>query len=186
MAYDFSKIKVLIVENNPAMFDLTKSVLGAFGIYSIISAYNVNDGFKKFQQERPDLVIIDWLDEKQGGVKLTEMIRKSDGSRNPFVPIIMMTGYSQKRRVIMARDSGITEFLVKPFTAQALYDKIEAVIEKPRQFVKADSFFGPDRRRKKDSYSGIDRRANHVKKTMKSPSAKAREIQSRSKDRDKT
>jgi two-component system chemotaxis response regulator CheY len=50
---------------------------------------------------------------------------------------------------------------VKPFTAKALYQKIEHVIEKPRLFVLNDQYFGPDRRRKKDiNYNGSERRSN--------------------------
>jgi DNA-binding response OmpR family regulator len=59
-----------------------------------------------------------------------------------------MTGFSARERVIAARDTGVTEFLVKPFTANDLYKRIDHVIMKPRQFVKSPDFFGPDRRRK--------------------------------------
>ena len=71
----------------------------------------------------------------------------------------MMTGYSHKLRAEEARDAGVTEFLVKPFTAKDMYLRIEALIEKPRRFVDAENFFGPDRRRRvvKD-YDGPFRR----------------------------
>ena len=74
----------------------------------------------------------------------------------------------------MARDSGITEFLVKPYTAKTLYDKIEAIIERPRNFVKADGFFGPDRRRKKVNYMGQDRRQGKSKPRTPAQIAKER------------
>ena len=166
--YNFSDIKVLIIETNQAMFDLTTGVLKRFGIHQIRSAFDVKSGFTAFQEFQPDLVLIDWLDEKNGGLKLTGLLRDTEKSINPFVPIIMMTGYSQKRRVLMARDTGITEFMVKPFTAKALYDKIEAIIERPREFVKAGNFFGPDRRRKRTGYEGPERRQGERK--AKTPS----------------
>ena len=76
-----------------------------------------------------------------------------------LVPIIMMTGYSHRIRVEASRDAGVTEFLVKPFKAKDLYTRIEQLIEKPRQFVEADEFFGPDRRRRKaGDYKGPRRR----------------------------
>jgi two-component system chemotaxis response regulator CheY len=74
---------------------------------------------------------------------------------------IMMTGYSDKVRVEEARDVGVTEFLAKPFTAQDLYARIEKLIEKPRRFVEAEAFFGPERRRRKmkaEEYKGPKRR----------------------------
>lgn len=160
MAYQFKNISVLIVESSTAILGLTKSVLESFGIQKIHPAYGALPGFQKFCEVKPDLVIIDWLDDPKNGIALTKNIRTNPSSPNPFVPIIMMTGYSQKRRVLMARDSGITEFLVKPFTAKALYQKIEQIIEFPRVFVKSEGYFGPDRRRPRNSseYKGPDRR----------------------------
>ena len=57
------------------------------------------------------------------------------------------------------RDAGVTEFLVKPFNARDLYRRIVQIIERPRQFVRSEDFFGPDRRRKRESnYAGPRRR----------------------------
>jgi len=53
--------------------------------------------------------------------------------------------------------------MVKPFTAKALYDKIEAIIERPREFVKTQDFFGPDRRRRRAEYEGPERRTGQRK-----------------------
>lgn len=159
MSYQFKNITVLIIESSRAMFDLTKGVLTSFGVNQVYAAYGHDDGYDAYRRMAPDLIIIDWLGEPQSGLELTRKIRKDPTSPNPFTPIILMTGYSQKSRVIKARDSGITEFLVKPFTAKALYQRIEQLIERPRSFVKCDNYFGPDRRRKRDGeYSGPDRR----------------------------
>ena len=78
----------------------------------------------------------------------------------------MMTGFSSKIRVEQARDVGITEFLVKPFTSRDLYSRITQIIEKPRQFVDTGEFFGPDRRRRhiKD-YEGPQKREADQKET---------------------
>lgn len=164
MAYDFKTISALIVDGSPAMLDLIRSVLFTFGIKSALTAQTSSQGFKVFCQNNPDLVIVDWLEEPDNGLILTKKIRTDPKSPNPFVPVIMMTGYSQKKRVMMARDSGITEFLAKPFTAKALYDRIEKIIETPRQFVKAPEFFGPDRRRKSKNHTGDERRAERLEK----------------------
>jgi DNA-binding response OmpR family regulator len=60
----------------------------------------------------------------------------------------MVTGHSERHYIEQARDAGVTEFLSKPITARALYLRIMEVIERPRQFVRAPTFAGPDRRRK--------------------------------------
>ncbi|MDD9899995.1 MAG: response regulator [Alphaproteobacteria bacterium] len=187
MSYQFRNITVLIVESSESMFSLTKNVLMTFGVNQIYSAYNAEEGFRTFCKLNPDLVITDWLEEPKNGLELTKTLRTHPESPNPFVPVILMTGYSQKRRVLMARDSGITEFLVKPFTARALYQRIEQLIEKPRLFVKSDGYFGPDRRRKRDvDYKGPERRSMAQPKPRQvtvSPSKTARDIQGRQEDK---
>ncbi len=159
MAYDFKNITILIAEDNKPMLSLLKSVLQSFGVTNIISALNGDDAFQKFCSKNPDLVITDWMMEPCDGVELVRKIRNNKKSPNQYVPIILMTGFTEKKRVINARDTGITEFLAKPFNARDLYKRIHRIIEQPRQFIRCESFFGPDRRRKSSkSYDGIKRR----------------------------
>lgn len=148
MSYQFENIKVLIVEDNQPMLELAKAILQTFGIANVIAAKNGEDGFRKYCESNPDLVIADWMMKPMDGISLTRRIRNDPASPNQFVPVILMTGFSEKRRVIQARDAGVTEFLVKPFNARDLYRRISQVIERPRQFIRSEDFFGPDRRRK--------------------------------------
>ena len=159
MSYQLSNLKVLVVEDNMPMLELTKSLLMTFGVVHIFTARSGEEGFKVCCEENPDLIIADWNMKPMDGVTMTEKIRNDVPAPNPFVPIILMTGFSEEKRVIAARDSGVTEFLVKPFNARDLYRRIVEVIEKPRQFVRSEVFFGPDRRRRsKDDFKGEDRR----------------------------
>ena len=159
MAYDFSNVSVLIVDDNRFMTELIKSLLQTFGIRRIFTANDPDKGFRIFCEERPDLIISDWVMEGGTGLDLSRKVREDSISPNPYAPIILVTGYAEEKRVIEARDKGITEFLVKPFKANDLYTRIEQIIEKPRRFVKCIDYFGPDRRRKKkDEFSGPFRR----------------------------
>jgi len=159
MTYKLDHITVLVVDDMRPMLTLTKSILSSFGFTKIILAENGEEGFQRFCETKPDFVMTDWLMNPMDGLEMTRMIRKHPNSPNPFVPVIMMTGFSSRLRVMNARDHGITEFLVKPFTARDLYTRIFQIIEKPRQFVSTDVFFGPDRRRKKiQDYIGPRRR----------------------------
>ena len=163
MAYQFHKISVLVVEDNIPMLDITKSLLVTFGVGHVIGAQNGDIGFKRFKEYNPDIVIADWMMKPTDGISFTRQIRNDPKSPNAFVPVILMTGFSEKRRVIQARDAGVTEFLVKPFNAQDLYKRITQVIERPRQFVRAPDFFGPDRRRKpKKTFTGPYRRESDM------------------------
>lgn len=159
MAYQMHKISILIVEDNLPMLEITKSLLLTFGIGHVITAQNGEIGFKRYCELNPDIVIADWMMKPVDGISLTRLIRNDPKSPNPYVPIILMTGFSEKRRVFQARDAGVTEFLVKPFNARDLYKRLIQVIERPRQFVKATDFFGPDRRRRsRGPYEGPMRR----------------------------
>jgi two-component system chemotaxis response regulator CheY len=75
------------------------------------------------------------------------------------VPIVMLTGHSEKKRVIAARDAGVTEFLAKPISAKALYQRVLNIVANPRPFIRTKSYFGPDRRRNVNpNYAGTERR----------------------------
>ncbi len=154
MSYQFENISVLIVEDNQPMLELTKSIMHTFGVLNVLTARNGEDGFKMFCQHKPDVVIADWMMKPMDGISLTRRIRNDPSSVNPFVPVVLMTGFSERRRVMQARDAGVTEFLVKPFNARDLYRRLSQLIERPRQFIRSEDFFGPDRRRK--SGAGFD------------------------------
>ncbi len=161
--YDFSKTSVLVVEDMQPMLDLTKSILGIYGFDKVYATTSGKKGFDLFQSQKPDIVIADWALEDMDGISLTDKIRTDEYSHNPYVPIIIMTGFTSRPRVETARDAGITEFLVKPFTSKDLYARIVQVIEKPRPFVMSGDFFGPDRRRRKNiDYTGKRKREGEV------------------------
>jgi two-component system, chemotaxis family, chemotaxis protein CheY len=164
LAYQFKNISVLIVDSQPAIVDLIKGVLQMFGVQKIHACTEGQAGLRAFERYAPDLLIIDWDLDSIDGIDFTKSVRSS--TVNPYVPIIFMTAFSSQKRVAEARDSGVTEFLRKPFTAESLYKRIESIVEKPRPFVRASSFFGPDRRRKRDEgFSGEDKRENRATDT---------------------
>ncbi len=159
MTYSFQNTKILIVEDNKPMLLLLRSVLQSFGFTNIISAFDGEEAFMKFCSTNPDIVITDWMMSPCDGLELSNKIRNERSSPNQYVPIILMTGFTEKKRVTNARDNGITEFLAKPFNTRDLYKRLHRIIEQPRQFVRCEDFFGPDRRRKSpETYNGKKRR----------------------------
>ena len=159
MPYKLDQAKILVVDDMLPMLKLTQSILNIFGFKNVYTAQNGKEGFDLVCQNDPDLVITDWMMEPMDGLEFTRKVRTSPLTPNPYVPILMMTGFSSRLRVESARDCGITEFLVKPFTSKDLYARVQQIIEKPRQFVDAGTFFGPDRRRRTiPDYEGPKRR----------------------------
>jgi len=106
-------------------------------------------------------LILDWKMPIVDGIEFTRLVRNSDDSRDPFLPIIMMTGYSELTNVMYARDVGVTEYLIKPCSPKQILSRIRSVVENPRSFVKTETFFGPCRRRHKmKNFGGDEKRGS--------------------------
>ncbi|MDB2682678.1 response regulator [Alphaproteobacteria bacterium] len=164
MAYDFKDLSVLIVEDNAPVRDITASILQTFGCKKIYTARNGEEGFVEFCIHSPDLVITDWMMHPLDGFDMAELMRTHSESPNPYAPVILMTAFTQHSKILRARDVGVTEIMVKPFSARDLYKRLVQVIEKPRRFVKSDNFFGPDRRRQvQDYFKGTYKRETDVR-----------------------
>ena len=159
MAFDFKKLTVLVVEDTAPMRKLMTSVLETLGVGRVFTADNGERGFEVFRRENPDIVIADWHMTPMSGIELTHEIRTNMMSPNRMAPIVLVTGYSALNRVSEARDVGVTEFLVKPFSANDLAKRLAYVINKPRDYIDCKTYFGPDRRRRSTpDYRGPKRR----------------------------
>lgn len=154
----FEALKILIVDDNAAMRGIVRAVLSAFGCTQIKEAPDARAAFAAVTQEPADILIVDWKMNPIDGLTLVKRLRDPDRSPNPYVPIIMLSAYSEAARVREARDAGVTEFIVKPFNAQALYARLTTIVNRPRPFVRTKVFFGPDRRRHEAAHAGPDRR----------------------------
>ncbi|HEX4533742.1 MAG TPA: response regulator [Rhizomicrobium sp.] len=145
----FDHLKALVVEDNPQLRALLRSLLHALGIKQVYEAADGTSGFAELREKRPDFVLTDLSMEPMNGLDFTRMVRTAEGSPNPYVPIVMVTGHTERHRVEAARDSGVTEFLAKPITTQNLFLRITEIVDRPRPFVRSEAYFGPDRRRRR-------------------------------------
>ncbi len=153
-------LNILLVDDNQHMRMITSAILQSAGVRNIREVSDGAMALSSLREHPTDLVIVDFNMFPLDGVEFTRLVRNSPDSIDPYLPIIMMTGHSEKNRVVEARDAGVTEFVVKPITAKALFDRIQAVIVRPRAFVKTDGYFGPDRRRMSSAaYTGPKRRS---------------------------
>ncbi len=157
---DFNRLRFVVVDDNAHMRRIVRTLLHGFGAREVSEAEDGAAGLEAFTHYVPDIIITDWAMPIFDGLELTQMIRQPGANANPFVPIIMLTGHSEKRRVTAARDAGVTEFLAKPLSAKALYERIVSVVVNPRPFIRTKTYFGPDRRRNPNpaAYSGPERR----------------------------
>lgn len=141
-------LKALLVEDNLPMRTLLRSLLHSLGVRDIWEAANGERALAILADRAFDLIVTDLSMQPMDGIALTRAVRDGSRSAHPFVPIIMVTGHTERHRVEAARDAGVTEFLAKPITMQNLFLRISEIVERPRAFVQAGIYFGPDRRRR--------------------------------------
>jgi two-component system, chemotaxis family, chemotaxis protein CheY len=153
-------LRVLIVEDNAHSLTILKTILHGLGVGDIRTAADAGDGFRTMREARPDIVFVDWLMAPLDGLDFVRLVRKAEDSPDPLAPIVMLTGHSQAHRVKEARDAGVTEFIAKPVSAESVIARLSAVIHRPRAFVRAPGYVGPDRRRRARTFDGPDRRAS--------------------------
>jgi len=145
--YVLDNMNVLVLDDNRHMRSLVQSILHALGVKNIREAGDAADAFKELQHFHADVIIVDWHMEPLDGLDFVRLVRTAKDSPNPYVPIIMLSGYTEYRRITEARDAGVNEFLAKPISAKALYQRFAMIIDNPRSFIRTKTYFGPDRRR---------------------------------------
>lgn len=161
MPADLSKLSFLVVDDNVHMLKIVRTILSGFGVEKVFDALNGQDALEILRHESIDIAILDYHMEGMNGLDLIKYMRDEQRMDNPYIPIIMLSAYSERSRVLEARDHGATEFCAKPITAADLFRKIGAVIDRARPFVRTSVFFGPDRRRHDpDKYKGPERRSD--------------------------
>ncbi len=163
MPLDLSTVTILLVDDSLYMRRIMRSLLNGMGVRHIVEAEDGAAALEVFNENSIDIIITDWVMPLFDGLELTQSVRDPSSSPNPYTPIIIMTGYSERSRVMSARDLGVTEFLCKPISAKQLYKRLATCIEAPRPFIKTSTFFGPDRRRfVQPNYNGELKRKGDV------------------------
>jgi DNA-binding response OmpR family regulator len=156
-------VSVMIVDDQKFTADLLRQMVKVLGCAEVQAFPDANAAWDFFKRNSYDLILLDWEMSPGDGLKLTRLIRRDEESPNKYVPIIMVTAHNQRGHVFKARDAGVTEYVIKPVSPKALFSRIEAVIERPRRFVRVGDYFGPDRRRHKATYDGDERRGQDDK-----------------------
>ena len=155
---DFSKVSFLIVDENPLSAKLIQDILSMLGATAVRTATSVERARKLLRRDPMDVIITEYHLQPEDGLALIYWVRNAPDSADRMIPIIMLTANSEEDYVIRARDMGVSEFLAKPFNVEGLYRRLVAVIARPRAFVNADGYFGPDRRRRQVPFGGPNRR----------------------------
>ena len=152
--YNFQRCNVLLVEDNEYILKLFKNLLKSFKFGNVVTTSNGEEAITylkslKLQGRRDlDLIVSDLVMSPINGLLLLRWVRASKDCPNRMIPFMMLSGAADEEYVGSARDLGVTEFLAKPFSVTSVYERILQLVDRPRQFVTATTYYGPDRRRK--------------------------------------
>ncbi|MCT4596649.1 MAG: response regulator transcription factor [Vallitalea sp.] len=112
--------KILVVDDEKAIVDILKFNLQREG-YSVITAYNGEEGLELFEKEKPDLVLLDIMMPKVDGLQVCKVIRN-----NYDTPIIMLTARAEEVDKVLGLELGADDFVTKPFSVRELMARVKA------------------------------------------------------------
>jgi two-component system chemotaxis response regulator CheY len=138
---------VLVVDDNQYMRKMVRNLLVNCGVKDI---YEAGDGITALDTIRtvgPDVVVLDWEMPLLSGAELVRIVRSPGVFPMPDVPIIMLSGHGERWRVVEAVRLGVNEYLVKPVSAKALYDRLVSITLQPRPTVQLGDYYGPEPRK---------------------------------------
>ena len=140
MAIDHS-MPVLIVDDYNTMIRIIRNLLRQIGFEQIDDASDGTAALAKMRERKYGLVISDWNMEPMTGYDLLKHVRSDPGLAE--TPFIMVTAESKTENVIAAKKAGVSNYIVKPFNAQTLQSKIEAVFRTPEEAAAAAAAEAP-------------------------------------------
>lgn len=124
MGVDLS-MRVLVVDDYKTMIRIIKNLLKQLGFNDVDEAADGSEALLKMKETKYGLVISDWNMEPMTGYELLKEVRADEGlAKTPF---IMVTAESKTENVIAAKKAGVNNYIVKPFNAATLKNKIDAV-----------------------------------------------------------
>lgn len=121
-------MKILIVDDFSTMRRIIKNLLRDLGFNNTQEADDGNTGLPMLQTGNFDFLITDWNMPGMTGIDLLKAVRADGKLKN--LPVLMVTAEAKKEQIVMAAQAGVNGYIVKPFTAQTLKEKIDKIFER--------------------------------------------------------
>lgn len=121
-------MKILIVDDFSTMRRIIKNLLRDLGFNNTQEADDGNTGLPMLQSGNFDFLVTDWNMPGMTGIELLRAVRADDRLKD--LPVLMVTAEAKKEQIVMAAQEGVNGYIVKPFTAQTLKEKIEKIFER--------------------------------------------------------
>lgn len=132
MSVNIKELKILVVESVDMMGDLLETVLASIRTNTLFAARTSKHGMALFQAQQHDLIIVDLDIDPGGGITFAKNIRDyCENTGLNHVPIILMATYINDEAIQMAKDNGINDLLIKPFSFDDLTKHINFLLNPP-------------------------------------------------------
>ena len=116
---------VLVVDDFATMRRILKNIFRQLGFENVIEADDGTTALEALKKNKIDLIVSDWNMPKMTGLELLKTVRASDEYKG--IPFLMVTAEAQKQNVLEAVQAGVSNYVVKPFTAEQISDKLEKI-----------------------------------------------------------
>ncbi|MBW7886956.1 MAG: response regulator [Bacteroidetes bacterium] len=120
-------VKFLVVDDSQTMRRIVINALKVIGFDTVVEAGDGKEALQKLQEENPNFVITDWNMPEMNGLDLVKAIRSTDAYG--MLPVLMVTTRGNKTDVIEAMQAKANNYIIKPFTPQALKEKIDQILK---------------------------------------------------------
>ena len=121
------KMKILVVDDMSTMRRIVKSIIKQLGFANVEEAENGQEALDKLRAESFGFVISDWNMPVMTGIELLRAIRADDKLK--AIPVLMVTAEAQKENLVEAIKAGVSNYIVKPFTAEVLQEKMNKIFK---------------------------------------------------------
>ncbi|MBW2246737.1 MAG: response regulator [Deltaproteobacteria bacterium] len=118
-------MKVMIVDDFATMRRILRNILKQIGFKNIIEAEDGKHALKELKKEKVDLIMCDWNMPEMPGIELLKNVRSDDELKE--IPFVMVTAEAQKDNILEAVKSGVSNYVVKPFTAETITEKLNKI-----------------------------------------------------------
>jgi two-component system chemotaxis response regulator CheY len=119
-------IRIMIVDDFAGMRTILKHTLHLLGFHNVKEARGGHDALTRLKQEPCELIISDWSMPNMSGLEFLSALKEDAQLSN--VPFLMMTAKSERENVIEAAHAGVTHYMIKPFSAEALQKKLDRIL----------------------------------------------------------
>ena len=118
-------MKVLIVDDFATMRRIVKNILRQLGFTDISEADDGKTALQALKKEKFDLILSDWNMPEMPGIELLKAVKSDDELKD--IPFLMVTAEAEKGNIVEAVKLGVSNYIVKPFTAETMNEKLEKI-----------------------------------------------------------